>query len=436
MDIDNFDPKFEDLSLIALDSIRNTLRYQNDAVNHLYLQYQTDKFSQTNLLESLQILFKTNYINKGKIVISGIGKSFKIANKLVATLNSLSIHASTLHPSEALHGDLGLIDESKDCLILLTASGNTTELLQLLPHLSSSLPIVLLTCNRNSKLSSHPQINSLLYTELPNYLNEESIHGLPAPTVSTTLSLILADATILALSEMIERDLLKRKKQFSMKHPGGSIGNALSHLNDNVNQNGNGSGASSSVNLSNIMKKSFSSQYSTSSLLSLGRNNSITNGGIGPGAISIRKSISTDVKSNFSSLTSSDDEYDVFELKQDDDSKCTKSKSTTNNNTNNSNIDISLTNKIKSASVTQIKLIKNEEIWSLEIKDEIKLLQWITIFEYLIIDKKNLAIPCSTLKSLYTDYYHQVNLSNDSSKLDLWSRFHLNLISSFKEIDF
>ncbi|KAK6199364.1 Polysialic acid capsule expression protein [Scheffersomyces amazonensis] len=414
------------MSAKAFSSVKSTLRYQSDAVNHLYLQYQTDKFSQTNLLTSLQILFKTNQINRGKIVISGIGKSFKIANKLVATLNSLSIHATELHPSEALHGDLGIIDESKDCLILLTASGNTSELIQLLPHLSPDLPIILLTCNRNSKLSNHPQINSLLYTELPNYLNEESIHGLPAPTVSTTLSLILADATILALSEMIEQDLLKRKRQFSMKHPGGSIGSALSHLNDNLSSN------PSSVGL----KKTFS-QFSTSSLLSLqggnGQGNNNINGinSINSNSSSaIRKSISSDMKSNFSSLTSSDDEYDILELQQQDQGTCKPCIKSSNKR----NIDQNLCDSIKASSPSKIKLLRSQEIWSLESKDELILLQWITIYDYLIINNKNSAIETSKAKQLYNDYYNEL-IIDETNKIDIWAKFHLNLMSSFKDID-
>ncbi|KAK6459337.1 Polysialic acid capsule expression protein [Scheffersomyces xylosifermentans] len=383
----------------AFESVNNTLKYQSDAVQNLYLQYQNDAFSQANLQESLNILFTTNYINHGRIVICGIGKSFKIANKLVATLNSLSIHAAELHPSEALHGDLGLINESKDCLILLTASGNTSELLQLLPHLSPSLPIILLTCNRDSKLSNHPQVNSLLYAALPSYLNEETIHGLPAPTVSTTLSLILADATILALSEMIEDDLLKRKKQFSMKHPGGSIGSYLSHLNDNLNNQ------PSAVPL----RKAISSQVSNSSLLSLNQiaqNFKSTSLSVGN---------STDNKSHISSLTSSDDECSIMDIKE----------------SARSNVDVVLTNAIKMAEPEQSKVIAQEDIALLKKSDELKVLQWITLFDFLIIDmEKLLAIETTTVKQLYKSKFADSDRSDDS-----WSKFHWELMRSFKDID-
>lgn len=219
------------MSLDAILSVRQTLLNEAKAVSGLKNQFDEDDFSQVNLANTLKIFYET-HLKGGKIVCCGIGKSYKIATKTVATLKSLTIDADVLHPSEALHGDLGLLRD-RDCLVFFTASGNTPELLQLLPHLSPFLPIVLLTCNKTSKLSQHPQVQALLFAELPPQLKEDIIHGLPAPTVSTTVSLVLADAAVMALSEMIEKDEAKRRKLFSMKHPGGSIGSDLSYLNDN-----------------------------------------------------------------------------------------------------------------------------------------------------------------------------------------------------------
>ncbi|EGW35708.1 uncharacterized protein SPAPADRAFT_58908 [Spathaspora passalidarum NRRL Y-27907] len=218
---------FDYLGQRALDSIKNTLRFQNEAITNLYQEYDQDSFASKNFLKSIETMFNCITKSQGKIVVCGIGKSYKIANKLVATLNSLSIQSSLLHPSEALHGDLGMINENKDCMIMITASGNTPELINLLPHISNTVPIILLTCNEQSILANHNQVSSLLLVHLPQHLNEDSIHGLPAPTVSTSLSLILADSTILALSELIEDDLIKRRKLFSKKHPGGNIGSKL-----------------------------------------------------------------------------------------------------------------------------------------------------------------------------------------------------------------
>lgn len=223
----------------AMGSVQSTLRFENDAISNLSSQYQNDEFSINNLIQSLSIMYNSVVSNNGKIVITGVGKSYKLGLKLVATLNSLSIHASGLHPTDALHGDLGMINQDKDCLIMVTSSGNTPELMELLPHFSNNLPIILLTCSKFSKLSQHNQISSLLLAELLPCHKEELIHGIPAPTVSFTLSLVLADAVILALLELIEADVAKRKKLFGFKHPGGSIGANLNNLVNNNNNNNN-----------------------------------------------------------------------------------------------------------------------------------------------------------------------------------------------------
>lgn len=221
---------YNSLILKGLNSVRKTLGAEKEAISNLEYQYKTDKFSQLNLLKSLDILLSTK-IKGGKIVLCGIGKSHKIGSKLSATLNSLSIQSVTLHPTEALHGDLGMLNDN-DCIIMLSASGNTSELINMTSHVPALIPIILLTCNKTSKLGEDPKVKSLLYTELPPHLKEDSVHGVPAPTISASLSLIMADSVILALSELLEEDTLVRKKLFSLKHPGGSIGANLNYLNE------------------------------------------------------------------------------------------------------------------------------------------------------------------------------------------------------------
>lgn len=223
--------EWQRLSFTALQSVKTTLSKESEALSNLSSHYLENVETQLELLNSLNILYDT-HARGGKIVCCGVGKSYKVAAKTVATLKSLSINSDALHPTEALHGDLGLLRD-EDCLIFFTASGNTPELIQLLPHISLSIPIILLTCSKQSKLSALPQVKSLLFAELPDHLKESTVHGVPAPTISATLSLALADAVALALAETIETDHLKRKKRFSMKHPGGSIGSDLSHLNEN-----------------------------------------------------------------------------------------------------------------------------------------------------------------------------------------------------------
>ncbi|KAH3682659.1 hypothetical protein WICPIJ_006373 [Wickerhamomyces pijperi] len=210
----------------AIETFGSILKHQTEATHHLVNQYKHSKFSQQQLTKSLNILNST-LLKNGKIVVSGIGKSHKIAAKIVATMNSLSIHAALLHPSEALHGDLGILrHDHHDCLILISSSGKSPELMQLLPHISPETRVILLTNVKNSPLSTHPQVNSLIYAELPTHLKEENIYGLTAPSISTTLCLTIADAVVIALAELYISDYNERKKIFGERHPGGAIGEA------------------------------------------------------------------------------------------------------------------------------------------------------------------------------------------------------------------
>lgn len=358
----------------ALLSVNDTLANQSEAIQNLNSQYRRDAYSQQQLLQSLDTLFAT-VAARGKIVVSGIGKSYKIATKLVATLNSLSIHSHVLHPSEALHGDLGVLHEG-DCLVLLTASGNTPELLQLLPHVSKSIPIILLTCSKSSKLSAHPQVGSLLYAELPPHLKEDTIHGIPAPTVSTTLSLALADATILALSEMIEADLLKRKKQFSMKHPGGSIGSDLSHLNDNL-----------------IKKQdelaSIGLQVSSSSLLSL--NN-------------IRQLYGRNGASLNSSVTSDDE--DSIRL-----------------------YDVNLSNQIKNSQSYEVARYGYDDFLQI---DELNLFKAISLYNYLILESPGKTLVALDTTSIKNTFRSEIGTGYTP---EVWTTFVHNITKDFKPIE-
>lgn len=386
----------EKISHNALRSVCATLSREEEALLRLALQYRTNEWSQVQLLNSLEILFRANQ-SRGKIVVCGIGKLFKVATKLVATLNSLSILSQELHPSEALHGDLGLLREN-DCIILLTASGNTPELLLLLPHVSKTIPIVLLTSNKKLKLSAHPQVRSLLYAELPPHLKEDAIHGLPAPTVSMTLALALADATVLALSEMIDADVLRRKKVFSMKHPGGSIGADLSHLNDNF------------IAVSESMKKSYRGSHS-SSILSL---------------TDVRKSIfdiEADASSKSratvaSSLTSSDDE----------DAQDTPKQTQLQSALKTPHIDTALSAIVKACPSYQIVRMTEAEFLK---ASEIDLFKWTAMFDYVLYSseiKDTYAISTADVKAAM-----RLEISQGYTP-EVWRVFVANLTNDFRQI--
>lgn len=210
----------------ALKTFGKILRIQTKATHHLTNQHAHSQFTKTQLVRSLNIM-NSSLLKGGKVVVCGVGKSHKIGSKMVATLNSLGVQSALLHPSEALHGDLGILrKENHDCLVMISSSGKSPELLQLLPHLALETPIVLLTNKKQSTLSVHPQVKSLLYAELPADLSEANIYGLNAPTISTTLCLTLADAASIALAELFVSDIEERRRIFGERHPGGAIGEA------------------------------------------------------------------------------------------------------------------------------------------------------------------------------------------------------------------
>jgi arabinose-5-phosphate isomerase len=155
--------------------------------------------------------------SRGKLIICGVGKSGNIARKLVATLNSTGATAVDLNAQDALHGDLGIIDEG-DLAILLSYSGETQELLSLLPHLRRfSLPILAITGAANSTLAKNADIT------LDVQVSREACPLNLAPTSSTTTMLVLCDALAMVLLEArgVGSD------DFAKLHPGGSLGRVL-----------------------------------------------------------------------------------------------------------------------------------------------------------------------------------------------------------------
>ncbi len=239
------------------------LSTQSSALNHLINLYSNDNYTQTNFAHSISLL-QSCILKGGKIVITGVGKSLKIADKLVVTLHSLSIPSNILHPSDALHGDLGLINESKDLLLMITASGETPELINMLKHLSSNLVKICLTCVVDSNLAL--KSNGILHVELPKKYSEKVLYGLPAPTISTTLCLIIGDAACITLAELLVKDEEIRKENFGKHHPGGLIGKTFntekseksislkSNLTTNIINN-NISSPSSSISLVDFVDK-------------------------------------------------------------------------------------------------------------------------------------------------------------------------------------
>lgn len=154
---------------------------------------------------------------KGRIVVTGMGKSGHIANKLASTLSSTGSPAFFMHPGEASHGDLGMITR-QDCVIAISYSGNTHELVTLLPLLKRlEVPLIALTGNSESTLAKTAD------EHLDVSIKAEACPLGLAPTTSTTVALVMGDALAIALLQARGFSA----EDFALSHPGGSLGKRL-----------------------------------------------------------------------------------------------------------------------------------------------------------------------------------------------------------------
>jgi arabinose-5-phosphate isomerase len=154
---------------------------------------------------------------RGRLIVSGVGKSGLIARKIAATLTSTGTPASFLHPVDSLHGDLGIVDRN-DAAILLSKSGVSDELFGLVGQLKRlGVPIIAITGDCDSILARQAEV--VLDASVP----EEACPETLAPTASTTVALALGDALAVALLEVKGF----RREQFAALHPGGALGRNL-----------------------------------------------------------------------------------------------------------------------------------------------------------------------------------------------------------------
>jgi len=154
---------------------------------------------------------------QGKLIISGMGKSGIIGKKIAATMASTGTPSFFLHPGEAYHGDLGMI-EADDIVLLISNSGETDEVLKLIPFLKSQKnKIIAMSGNSNSTLA----VNATYHLDIS--VKEEACPLQLAPTSSTTATLVMGDALSVVL--MKKRDF--KDKDFAQFHPGGSLGRRL-----------------------------------------------------------------------------------------------------------------------------------------------------------------------------------------------------------------
>jgi len=163
--------------------------------------------------KAVEVLYKT----KGKVVVTGVGKSGHVGAKIAATLASTGTPSFFMHPTEAMHGDLGMIGKD-DTLLAISCSGESEELTKILPHVQRfGVPIVAMAKDKFSTLGKF----SDAFVKLD--VSKEACPLDAAPTSSTTLTLALGDALAVCLME--KRGF--KKEDFANFHPGGSLGKRL-----------------------------------------------------------------------------------------------------------------------------------------------------------------------------------------------------------------
>ncbi len=189
-------------------SIKRTITSERDAVTELLSRLHTS---------ALEVACELLINCKGRIVVTGMGKSGHIGNKIAATLASTGSPSFFVHPGEAAHGDMGMITEN-DVVIALSNSGESSEIITLLPLIKRlNIPLISLTGNDNSSLAQAAD------SHLNVGVSKEACPLDLAPSSSTTVALVMGDALAIALLEA--RGFTA--EEFAFSHPGGSLGRRL-----------------------------------------------------------------------------------------------------------------------------------------------------------------------------------------------------------------
>jgi len=192
---------------MRLDIAREIIRKEADAVSRL-----ADKLDM-NFEKAVECIYEC----RGRVIITGMGKSGIIGRKITATFNSTGTPAVFMHPSEAIHGDLGIV-RKEDVVLIISKSGDTDEIFELLiPFKRMGVPIISIVGNTDSQLgkASDWAIDASVEQEAESYNL--------VPTCSTTAALVIGDALAIMLLKM--RDF--SPEDFARLHPGGALGRRL-----------------------------------------------------------------------------------------------------------------------------------------------------------------------------------------------------------------
>ena len=190
-----------------LSYARETIEHQANSIENLSKLLTKDFEKAVNLINN----------TKGRVIVSGIGKSAIIAQKIVATFNSTGTPSIFMHAADAIHGDLGLI-QSEDVIICISKSGNTPEIKALVPFIKkTNNKLIAITGETNSYLSEKSDI------VISSYVDNEACPNNLAPTTSTTAQLVIGDAIAVCLVKLRGFS----PNDFAKYHPGGTLGKRL-----------------------------------------------------------------------------------------------------------------------------------------------------------------------------------------------------------------
>jgi arabinose-5-phosphate isomerase len=187
--------------------VKEVINIETKSLSDLYNAIKDDFKSAINILK------KCN----GKVVIIGLGKSGLIGQKISATMSSTGTPSIYLHPVEAAHGDIGVI-RKKDVVIIISQSGETEEITDLLPSLKElDIPIIAITGNKNSTLAKNSTV------VINSYVKKEACPMGLAPTASSIVQLAIGDALAITLLKIKKF----KREDFAKLHPGGALGKKL-----------------------------------------------------------------------------------------------------------------------------------------------------------------------------------------------------------------
>ena len=190
-----------------LESAKRVIRIEREALHEM------ENRIGANFENAIKLILQS----EGRVIVTGMGKSGAIAKKMVSTFASTGTTSYFLHPAEGLHGDIGMVHRN-DVVIAISKSGETEELLHILPALKHlNVPIITMTGNKESTLARNSKLS------LDISVKEEACPHDLAPTASTTVTLVMGDALAVALLEArgFSAD------DFALLHPGGSLGKKL-----------------------------------------------------------------------------------------------------------------------------------------------------------------------------------------------------------------